>query len=80
MDDRSRVLMAACAGAAAGAVWGWLYLTDRGRRVRDQIGPTIDGVIDELSKVRETAEKARTAVHEGSRLLTDITVSLRESA
>jgi len=34
VDERSRVLLTTCLGAVAGAVWGWLYMTDNGRRVR----------------------------------------------
>ena len=80
MDDRSRILTAACAGAAIGGLWAWVFLTESGRQVRDQIDPAIDRVIDELEQVRKTAEKARTAVNEGRQLLTDITGSLRETA
>ena len=36
VDERSRVLLATCVGAVAGGVWGWLYMTENGRRVRDQ--------------------------------------------
>ena len=42
MDERSRVLLATCLGAVAGGVWGWLYMTENGRRVRDQIEPKLD--------------------------------------
>jgi hypothetical protein len=65
MDDRSRVLTATCVGAAIGALWGWLYLTGNGGRVRARIGPTI--------------EKAKMAVDEGRRLVTGI-MALPESA
>ena len=58
MDERSRVLTAACAGAAIGGLWAWMYLTESGRRVRGQIDPAIGRLIDELEHVREAAEKA----------------------
>ena len=80
MDERSRVLTAAFAGAAIGGIWAWVYLTESGRQVRDQIHPAIDRLIDELEHVRKTAEKAMTAVNEGRQLLTDITGSLRKTA
>jgi hypothetical protein len=79
MDERSRVLTAACAGAAVGGIWGWRYLTSRGCRVRDQIGPTIDRVIDELRHARATGVKAKTAINEGRQLLADI-MAVRQSA
>ena len=73
MDDRSRVLMAACLGAVAGGVWGYLYLTEGGRNLRDQIEPRLDDLIGEITRVRGTVEKARSAANEGWRSLSDIT-------
>ena len=72
MDDRSRVLTAACVGAVLGGVWGWLYLTKSGCQTRDRIEPTIDRIIDELKEVRATGEKAKTVVVDGRRLLADV--------
>jgi hypothetical protein len=72
VDDRSRVLMATLMGAVIGGVWGWLYLTEGGRRVRDQIEPRLDDFMKELARVRGTVEKARTAADEGWRSLTEI--------
>lgn len=73
MDDRSRVLMATFLGAVIGGVWGWLYLTEGGRRVRDQIEPRLDDFMGELTRMRGTVEKARTAANEGWRSLSDLT-------
>jgi hypothetical protein len=72
VDDRSRVLMATCLGAVIGGVWGWLYLTAQGRRVREQIEPKLDDFISELSRARGTVEKARSAANEGLRSLNEI--------
>jgi hypothetical protein len=75
VDDRSRVLMATCFGAVIGGVWGWLYLTEDGRRVRNQIEPKLDDFMKELSRVRGTVAKARSAANEGLRSLNEITGS-----
>jgi hypothetical protein len=72
VDERSRVLMATFLGAVIGGVWGWLYLTQQGRRVRDQIEPKLDDFLGELTRVRGTVEKARSAANEGWRSLNDI--------
>ena len=72
MDERSRVLMATFLGAVVGGVWGWLYMTENGRRVRDQIEPKLDDFMNEVTRVRGTVEKARTAANEGWRSLNDI--------
>ena len=73
MDERSRVLLATLLGAVAGGVWGWLYMTEQGRRVRSQIEPKLDDFIRELHNVRGTVEKARTAANEGWRSLSEMT-------
>ena len=73
MDERSRVLMATCLGAVVGGVWGFLYLTESGRNLREQIEPRLDDLIGEMTRVRSTVEKARSAANEGWRSLSDIT-------
>lgn len=72
VDERSRVLMATVLGAVAGGVWGWLYMTENGRRVRDQIEPKLDDFMNELTRMRGTVDKARTAANEGWRSLNDV--------
>lgn len=64
--------MATFIGAVIGGVWGWLYMTESGRRVRDQIEPKLDDFMNEVTRVRGTVEKARTAANESWRSLSDI--------
>ena len=71
MEERSRVLLATMLGAVAGGVWGWLYLTQGGARIRTQIEPKLDDFVRELSNVRGTVEKAKTAANEGWRSLNE---------
>ena len=73
VDERARVLLATCLGAVVGGVWGWLYMTENGRRVRDQIEPKLDDWMHELTRVRGTVEKARSVASEGWRSLNDVT-------
>ena len=72
MDERSRVLVTTCLGAVAGGVCGWLYMTESGRRLRDQIEPKLDDLMRELTRVRGTVEKARSVATEGWRSLSDV--------
>jgi hypothetical protein len=60
-------------GGLAGGLWGWLYLTENGRRMRAQIEPKLDDFIRELGNVRGTVDKAKTAANEGWRSLNEIT-------
>jgi hypothetical protein len=64
--------MATFMGAVAGGVWGWLYMTESGRRVREQIDPKLDDFLHELTRMRGTVEKARSAANEGWRSLNDL--------
>lgn len=73
MDERSKVILASLLGAVAGGVYGWLYMTENGRRMRDQIEPKLDDFVSELTKVRGTVEKARSAASEGWRSLNEVT-------
>jgi len=72
MDQRSQVLVATLMGAVTGGVLGWLYLTDRGRDVRQELEPMLDVVVDELEQARHTIVKARDAVSEGRRVVDDL--------
>ena len=73
MDERSKVVLASLLGAVAGGVYGWLYMTENGRRMRDQIEPKLDDFVSELTRVRGTVEKARSAASEGWRSLNEVT-------
>jgi hypothetical protein len=73
VDERSKVLMSALLGAVAGGVYGWLYMTENGRRMRDQIEPKLDDFVNELTRVRGTVEKAKSAANEGWRSLNEVT-------
>jgi hypothetical protein len=72
MDDKSRVLFAALIGAAAGAAWGYLYLTASGQRLRAQMEPKLDDFIGEVRRMRGTIEKARAAADEGWQSLNEV--------
>jgi hypothetical protein len=76
MDERARILTAACAGAIVGAVWGWVYLTEDGHRVRDQIA-ALDRFVDTLRKMRAASQDAKAALTEGRRVVADIAASVR---
>lgn len=71
VDERSQVFFSTLLGAAVGAILGGLYLTERGRRVREQIDPTLDGFVTEIERVRGTVDKARAAAQEGRRAFKD---------
>ena len=72
MDERSKVLLTTMLGAVCGSLAGYLYLTAGGRRVRGQLEPLLDTVVDELQHVRITVERTRAAAAEGRRVVDEI--------
>ena len=78
MDERSRVLLSSLLGAAVGGVVGYLYLTETGRKVRKQIEPSLDAIVNELQRARDTGAKVREVVQEGQRTLNDLVGEDRE--
>ena len=72
MDDRTKVLAATVLGALAGRLWGYLYLTASGRRVRDELEPRIDDFVREIRRAKRTAEKARASADESWHTLNEL--------
>ena len=58
MDDRRAILIGALAGALIGGAAGYLYFTEAGRRVREELEPRMNGVIAELQRARLAAARA----------------------
>ena len=51
MEDRSRMMLGACLGAACGAAAAYLFFTDRGRWLRNRIEPAVDDLRREFETV-----------------------------
>ena len=60
-------------GAVAGLAFGYLFFTEHGRQFRERLEPALDTWLRELSRLRETADKARLAYTEGRESLTAMT-------
>ncbi len=52
-------------GAVTGLALGYLFFTDHGRQFRARVEPMLDTWLRELSRLRETADKAHLAYTEG---------------
>jgi gas vesicle protein len=76
VTDR-QVLAATLVGAALGGLAGFLFFTDRGRRVRREIEPALEDFVRELSSLRGSVQKAADVAGESWRLLNDM---IREPA
>jgi hypothetical protein len=65
--DHQTQLSKVLAGAAIGAGFAFLFLTDKGHRLLDDAEPWLDNVIRDLQRLRSAAGKAREAMDEGRR-------------
>ena len=72
MDERSRVLLSSLLGAALGGAVGYLYLTEQGRKVREEIEPTLDTIVGELERARNAGDKVREVAREGKATLSSL--------
>ena len=55
------LLLGACAGAVLGAACGYLFFTERGRALRDDLVPRVTDLVGELQRAKATAARAKDA-------------------
>ena len=67
MNERSVVVLGALVGAALGGVAGYLFLTERGRQLREEIEPRMHDLMREFGNLQGTLTRAREAAAEGLR-------------
>ena len=60
MNDRAAICLGAAVGAVLGGAFGYLYLTRRGREIREDLEPAVTNLVGELQKAWASAEQART--------------------
>lgn len=70
MND-SREMVATIVGAVIGGVAGFLFFTERGRRLRRQIEPALKDFSREFRSFRNTVQEAAGVAGEGWTLLND---------
>jgi hypothetical protein len=78
--DRGTIMLGALAGALAGGVVAYLYFTESGRRLREDLEPRLEGVARELARAKVAAGRARSAVDESWESVRRVDASLRGSA
>ena len=67
MNDRTAVTAGALVGAVVGAAAGYLFLTNRGRTLRDRIEPAIEDLQREFKRFQGTIEQVGRMAGEGAR-------------
>lgn len=69
MDDRTAVTAGALIGAVVGAAAGYLFLTNRGRTLRDRIEPAIEDLQREFKRFQGTIEQVGRMAGDGARVV-----------
>lgn len=59
MTDRTSIWLCALAGAVAGGAIGYLFFTDEGRRLREELEPRIADLLSEVDKARALIDAPR---------------------
>jgi hypothetical protein len=70
--NNSQDIAATIVGAVIGGIAGFLFFTERGRRVRRQIEPALEDFSREVVTFRNTVQEARGAANEGWKLWHDV--------
>ena len=69
MNERTAVTAGALIGALLGGAAAYLFLTDRGRQVRDRLEPAIDDLRREFGRFQGTIEQVGRMANEGMRVV-----------
>ena len=80
MDDRSRMGWAIVAGAAIGGFLGFLFLTDRGRRLRSELESQVDDLASGVGKLQDLASQVRDTAQTGWQRVQHLTSQVARDA
>lgn len=58
MSDRTSILLGALAGAVVGSAAGYLFFTEEGRRLREDMEPKLRDLMGELDKARSLIDSS----------------------
>jgi hypothetical protein len=66
VNERSIVVLGALIGAAAGLAASYLFLTEEGRRLRQEIEPEVDTLVREIGRLKGAFDEVRQTSAAGS--------------
>jgi gas vesicle protein len=59
VNDRTSILLSALAGAVVGGCVGYLFFTEEGRRLREDLEPKLADLATEIDRARSMVKNAR---------------------
>ena len=72
------VVLGAVVGAALGGLAGYLFLTERGRRLRADLEPRLGAFASELAHVKATIVRAADAANDGLHVVRGVAANRRD--
>jgi gas vesicle protein len=70
--DRTAVLIGLVAGAAAGGIAGWLFLTEDGRRIRARLEPRLQDLVSQAIVMSASARRLQAVARQGAQTAQDV--------
>ena len=67
MNERTAVTAGALIGAVVGGLASYLFFTERGRGLRDRLGPTLEDLQHDFARFQGTLEQMGRVASEGMR-------------
>lgn len=80
MSDQTRVCIGATIGALIGAAATYLFFTERGRGLRDQLEPALDDARREFVRFQKTIEKVGDLANDGMRMVAEFNAARTQAA
>ena len=79
MNERTAVTAGALIGALLGGCVSYLFFTDRGRSVRERLGPALEDLQQEFSRFQGTIEQVGRVANEGMRAFQEFSQARMQS-
>lgn len=64
MNDRDTLILSGMLGAATGVALGYLLFTSHGRQLREDVGPNVEALVQEASRLRDAIDQVRAGIRE----------------
>ena len=79
MNERTALAVGALVGALVGGLAGYLLFTERGRALRERLGPALEDLQQEIVRFQGTIEQVGRVANEGMRVVQEFNAARVQS-